>query len=78
MVTRLRELREGSLLTQQALADKSDVGVATIVRIGNGQVAPHFGTLRKLAVALGVEPAEIIADKAAFSEARRRSSKLAA
>ena len=78
MVTRLRELREARFLTQQELADTSDVGVATIIRIETGQVAPHFGTLRKLASALGVEPADLITDQAAFSQARRRAAKLAA
>ncbi len=78
MVTRLRDLREARFLTQQQLADKSEVGVATIIRIENGQVAPHFGTLKKLATALGVEPADMITDQAAFSQARRRTVKLAA
>jgi len=78
MVTRLREVREAQLLTQQELAEKSEVGVATIIRIENDQVAPHFGTLRKLAAALGVEPTDLIVDQAAFSEARRRGGKLAA
>jgi transcriptional regulator with XRE-family HTH domain len=78
MVTRLRELREARLLNQQELAAMSGVGVATITRIENGYVAPHFGTLRKLAAALGVEPTELIVDPAAFSAARRRTSKLAA
>ena len=78
MVTRLREMREARLLTQQELADKSGVGVATIIRVENGQVAPHFGTLRKLAVALAVQPGQLIADPVAFSEARRRTTKIAA
>ena len=78
MVTRLRELREARLLTQQELAERAGVGVATIIRIETGQVAPHFQTLRKLATALGVEAGELIPDLQAFSTARRRTRKLAA
>lgn len=78
MVTRLRDLREAWFLTQQELAGKADVGVATIIRIESGQVTPHFGTLRRLATALGIEPTDLITDQAAFSQARRRTVKLAA
>ncbi len=78
MVTRLRELREARLLTQQQLAEKAGVGVATIIRTETGQVAPHFQTIRKLALALGVEPDELIPDVEAFSQARRRRGKVAA
>ncbi len=78
MVTRLRELREAQFLTQQELAEKAGVGIATIIRIETGQVAPHFGTVRKLAAALGVEPGAVIPDMEAFSHARRRLGKLAA
>ena len=57
---KLRETRKRALLTQQELADKSGVGVTTIIRIENNQVEPHGRTIRKLAAALGVEPYELV------------------
>lgn len=57
---RLRELRKQALLTQGQLAERSGVGIATIVRIERNQVEPHARTIRKLADALGVTPAELI------------------
>ncbi len=72
MVTRLRELREARFLTQLQLAEAARVATATIVRIEQGQVAPNFQTIRKLAAALGIEPGELVTDPAALSAARRR------
>ena len=57
---KLRETRKRSLLTQQQLADKSGVGITTIVRIERNQVEPHARTIRKLAEALDVEPHELL------------------
>jgi transcriptional regulator with XRE-family HTH domain len=57
---RLRDLRKRALLTQQELADKSGVGVTTIIRIERNQVEPHGSTMRKLAEALEVEPQELV------------------
>ena len=57
---RLRDLRKRSLLTQRELADKSGVGVTTIIRIERNQVEPHGSTIRKLAEALEVEPQELV------------------
>ncbi len=57
---KLRETRKYALLTQQQLADKSGVGITTIIRIERNQVEPHARTIRKLAEALGVEPHELL------------------
>jgi transcriptional regulator with XRE-family HTH domain len=57
---KLRETRKRTLLTQQQLADKSGVGVTTIIRIERNQVEPHARTIRKLAEALGVDPHELL------------------
>ncbi len=57
---RLRDLRKRSLLTQRELADKSGVGVTTIIRIERNQVEPHGRTIRKLAEALAVAPEELV------------------
>ena len=57
---KLRDTRKRALLTQQQLADKSGVGVTTIIRIERNQVEPQARTIRKLAEALGVEPHELL------------------
>jgi transcriptional regulator with XRE-family HTH domain len=57
---RLRDLRKRRLLTQEQLADRSGVGIATIVRVERNQVEPRGSTIRKLAVALEVEPEELV------------------
>ena len=57
---KLREMRKRALLTQQQLADKSGVGITTIIRVERNQVEPHARTIRKLAEALGVAPHELL------------------
>jgi transcriptional regulator with XRE-family HTH domain len=57
---RLRDLRKRALLTQKELADKSGVGVTTIIRIERNQVEPHGRTIRRLAEALDVAPEELV------------------
>ena len=59
---KVRETRKRKLLTQTQLADKAGVGVNTIIRIERNQVEPHSRTIRKLAAALGVSPADLIED----------------
>ncbi len=59
---KVRETRKRKLLTQEQLADKAGVGVNTIIRIERNQVEPHSRTIRKLAAALGVSPADLIED----------------
>ncbi len=56
----LKRERERRLLTQQELAAKAGVGYPTISRIENDHAEPHFRTIRKLAKALGVDPAELV------------------
>jgi len=57
---RLRDLRKRALLTQKELADKSGVGVTTIIRIERNQVESQGSTIRKLASALSVAPEELV------------------
>jgi len=59
---KVRETRKRKLLTQEQLADKAGVGVNTIIRIERNQVEPHGRTIRKLAAALSVSPADLIED----------------
>jgi len=57
---RLRDLRKRKLLTQEQLAVRSGVGIATIVRVERNQVEPRGSTIRKLAEALSIEPEELV------------------
>jgi transcriptional regulator with XRE-family HTH domain len=56
---RLRYWRHRRVLTVRELAAKAGVAFATISRIENGQRA-EARTIRKLAVALDIEPAELM------------------
>jgi transcriptional regulator with XRE-family HTH domain len=57
---RLRQTRKRALMTQEQLAERSGVGIATIVRIERNQVEPRGSTVRKLAEALEVPPYELV------------------
>lgn len=59
---RLRQLREGRVLSLNDLARLAKVNRATILYIEQGKHAPHPSTIRKLAEALGVEPAQLLKD----------------
>jgi transcriptional regulator with XRE-family HTH domain len=61
---KLRELRLSALLTQRELGSRSNVAPETINRIERaGQPrATAAITVRKLAAALGVKPAELLED----------------
>jgi transcriptional regulator with XRE-family HTH domain len=56
----LKRLRTLSALTQEELANKAGLTPAAVARIERNEAEPRPSTLRKLAVALGVEPREII------------------
>jgi transcriptional regulator with XRE-family HTH domain len=57
---RLRNLRVRRALTQQELAERAGVGKNTVNRVERNEGEPHMSTLRKLAKALDVDPAELI------------------
>ena len=57
---RLRELRERAALSQEDLAKKSGVSRATIADLEADKRPARPSTRRKLAEALGVEPAELM------------------
>jgi transcriptional regulator with XRE-family HTH domain len=60
---RLKETRRRAALTQGELADKAGVSITTIVRIETGEITePRVSTLRKLARALDVTPAELLGE----------------
>ncbi|MGF1472007.1 MAG: helix-turn-helix domain-containing protein [Rubrobacteraceae bacterium] len=58
----LRRLRLEAALTQRELATQAGVSQDLITRVENGR-KPHPTTVRKLAAALGVEPAELVRDE---------------
>jgi transcriptional regulator with XRE-family HTH domain len=62
ILARLRELRIRAALSQADLATRAGVSRTTIIRLeqGNPHVLPS--TLRKLARALRVKPADLLAD----------------
>lgn len=62
-MTRLRELRETQLMTQAELAERAGLTQATISFLETGKTRPQLRTVRKLAAALGVEPAALTDDK---------------
>jgi transcriptional regulator with XRE-family HTH domain len=55
---RLREVRQARFLSQEALAEKAKVSHFTVRRIEQGSPA-RYQTIRKLAEALDVDPAEL-------------------
>jgi transcriptional regulator with XRE-family HTH domain len=57
---RLRRLRERRALRQEDLALLAGVGKNTVNRIERDQTEPHMTTVRKLAGALDVDPAELV------------------
>ncbi len=59
---KIRRLRRERLMTQAQLGKQSGVATSTIARIELGEVEPQFGTLKKIATGLGVEPVELVRD----------------
>lgn len=55
----LRRIREARALSQRDLSAKSGVGAATISRLESGLRRAYPVTVRKLAKALSVEPAQL-------------------
>ncbi len=58
--TQVKRVRERALLTQEELANRAGIGLTTLNRIENDRAEPHFRTIRKLAKALSVDPAELL------------------
>ena len=57
---RLKELRRERVLSLRELEERSGVSYNTIWRIEDGRQGAHPRTIRKLADALGVDPAQLI------------------
>jgi transcriptional regulator with XRE-family HTH domain len=59
-VDKLKDLRRRRVLTMEELAVKADVGRNTVWRLEHGIMGAQPRTIRKLAIALGVEPEELV------------------
>jgi XRE family transcriptional regulator, fatty acid utilization regulator len=57
---KLKRYRTRRALTQAQLAERAGVTTATVARIERDEIEPRMTTLRKLAQALGVDPAELV------------------
>jgi transcriptional regulator with XRE-family HTH domain len=53
-------VRESKLMTQRDLAELSGIAMVTVARLEGGHTEARFTTVKKLAQALGVEPAELM------------------
>jgi len=58
-LTRLKGLRERAALTQRELAELAGINRLTIAKLETLEDQPRPATVRKIAVALGVRPAEL-------------------
>jgi transcriptional regulator with XRE-family HTH domain len=68
----LRELRQRRFLSQPELAERAGLAVSRVNRLENGRVErPHPSTFRKLAAALDVDPADVLA---AFEVSRKEAT----
>jgi transcriptional regulator with XRE-family HTH domain len=71
---RLVQIRRLRMWTQARLAREADVSPTTVSAIETGKIGrPHFGTLGKLAGALGVAPEELLGSRATVEEPARLS-----
>jgi transcriptional regulator with XRE-family HTH domain len=58
---KLKEVRDRRLLSQRELAEKAGLSPTTILKLEDDRVKePHPRTIRKLAEALEVDPAELV------------------
>jgi len=72
-------LREEQALTQAELAEAARISPSTLSQIESGRVpSPHVGTVRKIARALSVEPAELrrVKEPVPLGEAPREAGRL--
>jgi transcriptional regulator with XRE-family HTH domain len=62
--SRLVILRESRMWTQGRLAEEAGISPTTVSGIESGRISrPHFGTVKKLAGALGVDPRELFSSR---------------
>ncbi len=74
---RLTLIREDRMWTQGRLAEEAGVSPTTVSGIESGRISrPHFGTVKKLARALGVDPRELLSSRSSGERARSSSLSL--
>ena len=56
----LRQLREENVLSQRELASLAGLSQMTVWRLENGFKEARPGTIRKVAIVLGIEPKELV------------------
>ncbi len=66
---RLKLLRDRAALSQEDLAQRANVGRATIAGLEGGKRPARPSTLRKLAQALGVAPVDLMDSKMGGNDA---------
>jgi transcriptional regulator with XRE-family HTH domain len=59
---RLRYERRRRFMTQEELAEAAGFTPSTISRIESGNAEPRLSTIKRLAAALGIDPADLIED----------------
>lgn len=64
----LRTIRARRLLTARDVAKLASVAISTILLVETGEIVPRFATIRKIADALGMPPAEITEFAAAIEQ----------
>jgi transcriptional regulator with XRE-family HTH domain len=62
-IQRLRELRRQKVLSMRELEEMSGVSYNTIWRLENGVTGARPRTIRKIAQALAVDPAELVKEE---------------
>jgi transcriptional regulator with XRE-family HTH domain len=62
-VQRLRQLRRQKVLSMRELEEMSGVSYNTIWRLETGKTGAHPRTIRRIADALGVDPAELVMEE---------------
>lgn len=60
LASRIKELRNRNGFSQEELAEKAGLSLRTIQRIENGETEPRGESLKRLVLAFGVSPDEII------------------
>ncbi len=70
---RFRMLREGAGLTQQALATRASLAVATVTQLENGRMAnPRLATLQGLAEGMGLTVGQLLGEVPAPQDAQAK------
>jgi transcriptional regulator with XRE-family HTH domain len=73
--TVIKRLRAERGITQEEMAFRADVTIATLSRVERGVTNPAWPTLVKIAEALGIAPVELIAAAEAARAAKARQAR---